>query len=88
MALSPFVGQKLAAVVVKENHADMLVLSELIEAGKVTPVIDRTYPLDETRQAIAHVAAGHARGTVVISLALPSVGATAPTSTMSPATAS
>ena len=45
MLLSPFVGQKLGTFVAKENHEDMIVLKELIESGKVTPVIDRTYPL-------------------------------------------
>ena len=45
--LSPFVGQKLRTFISTENHEDMLVLKELIEAGKVTPVIDRTYPLTE-----------------------------------------
>ena len=51
-----------------ENRADLLVLKELVEAGKVTPVIDGTYPLRETPRAIGHVAAGHARGTVVIAI--------------------
>jgi len=40
----------------------------LIEAGKVTPVINRTYPLSETHQAIDHVGAGHARGKVAITV--------------------
>ena len=86
--VSMFVRQQARASLKTQNRGDLVALAELVEAGKIAPVIDRTYPLDETRQAIAHVAAGHARGTVVISLALPSVGATAPTSTMSPATAS
>ena len=47
LLLSRFVGQKLTTFISKENHEDMLVLKELIEAGKVTPVIDRTYPLSE-----------------------------------------
>ena len=51
-----------------ENRADLLVLKELVEAGKVRPVIDGTYPLRETPRAIGHVAAGHARGTVVIAI--------------------
>ena len=71
-----------------QNRGDLVALAELVEAGNVTPVIDSTYPLNETAAAIGRVAAGHARGTVVISLALPPVGAIAPASTMTPATAS
>jgi NADPH:quinone reductase-like Zn-dependent oxidoreductase len=47
---------------------DLVVLKELIEAGKITPVMDRTYPLSETPQAIAHVAEGHAQGKVAITV--------------------
>src|SRR5215208_3498018 len=53
--LSPFVGQKLGTFVNKENHEDMLVLKELIEAGKVTPIIDRTYSLAEVPEAIRYL---------------------------------
>jgi len=66
--LSLFVGQKLGTLVCSENHEDMIVLKELIEAGKVTPVIDRTYPLTEAPQAIRYLKQGHARGKVVITL--------------------
>jgi NADPH:quinone reductase-like Zn-dependent oxidoreductase len=68
MMLSPFVSQKLGTFVNKENHEDMLVLKELIEAGKVTPIIDRTYPLAEVPEAIRYLEEGHARGKVVISV--------------------
>jgi NADPH:quinone reductase-like Zn-dependent oxidoreductase len=68
MMLSPFVGQKLGTFVNKENHEDMLVLKELIESGKVTPVIDRTYPLAEVPEAIRYLEEGHARGKVVITV--------------------
>jgi len=68
LLLSRFVGQKLGTFISKENHEDMLVLKELIEAGKVTPVIDRTYPLTEAPQAIRYVQEGHARGKVVITV--------------------
>jgi NADPH:quinone reductase-like Zn-dependent oxidoreductase len=68
MMLSPFVSQKLGTFVNKENHEDMLVLKELIESGKVTPVIDRTYPLSEVPEAIRYLEGGHARGKVVISV--------------------
>src|SRR5829696_5494800 len=68
LVLSPFVSQKLGTFVNKENHEDMLVLKELIESGKVTPVIDRTYPLSEAPEAIRYLEEGHARGKVVISV--------------------
>jgi NADPH:quinone reductase-like Zn-dependent oxidoreductase len=66
MMLSPFVGQKLGTFVNKENHEDLIVLKELIESGKITPVIDRTYPLAEVPEAIRYLEGGHARGKVVI----------------------
>jgi NADPH:quinone reductase-like Zn-dependent oxidoreductase len=66
LLLSPFVGQKLSTFVSSENHEDMIVLKELIESGKLTPVIDRTYPLDEVLEAIRYLEGGHARGKVVI----------------------
>jgi NADPH:quinone reductase-like Zn-dependent oxidoreductase len=68
LLLSPFVGQKLGTFVSSENHEDMIVLKELIEAGKVTPVIDRTYPLREVPEAIRYLEEGHARGKVVITV--------------------
>ena len=66
LLLSPFVGQKLGTFVSSENHEDLLVLKELIESGKVTPIIDRTYPLSEAPEAIRYLEEGHARGKVVI----------------------
>jgi NADPH:quinone reductase-like Zn-dependent oxidoreductase len=68
LMLSPFVGQKLGTFVSSQNHQDLIVLKELIEAGKVTPAIDRTYPLREAAQAIQYVAEGRARGKVVITI--------------------
>jgi NADPH:quinone reductase-like Zn-dependent oxidoreductase len=62
------VAQKLGTFVSRENHKDMIVLKELIEAGKITPVIDRTYPLAEAAQAIRYVEQGRARGKVVITV--------------------
>jgi NADPH:quinone reductase-like Zn-dependent oxidoreductase len=64
--LSPFVGQKLGTLMSSENAEDLVVLTELVGSGTVTPVIDRTYPLSETPAAIRYMAAGHARGKVVI----------------------
>jgi NADPH:quinone reductase-like Zn-dependent oxidoreductase len=66
--LSPFVDANLRTFVSRENHEDLLTVKELIEAGKVIPVIDRTYPLSEAPKAIRYVEEGHARGKVVITL--------------------
>src|ERR687897_722620 len=68
MMLSPFVSQKLGTFVNKEKHEDLIVLGELIESGKITPVIDRTYPLAEVPEAIRYLEEGHARGKVVITV--------------------
>jgi NADPH:quinone reductase-like Zn-dependent oxidoreductase len=64
--LSAFVRQQLRPFVSKERSEDLVVLKELIEAGKVTPVIDRTYPLSEVPEAIRYLEEDHARGKVVI----------------------
>ena len=66
--LSLFVGQKLRPLVSKERKEDLEFLKELIEVGKVTPVIDRTYPLSEVPEAIRYLEEGHARGKVVITV--------------------
>jgi NADPH:quinone reductase-like Zn-dependent oxidoreductase len=67
-AVSKFARQQLGPTIKFQNKKDLLVLKELIEAGKVTPVIDGTYPLSGTPKAIGHVGKGHARGTVVITV--------------------
>ena len=66
--LSPFVSQKLGGFTAKENSADLVVLRELVESGKVMPAIDRTYPLSESAAAVRHVQEGRARGKVVIAV--------------------
>jgi NADPH:quinone reductase-like Zn-dependent oxidoreductase len=71
MVVSMFVRQQGKPTVKTQNRADLQVLRELVEAGSVTPVIEGTYPLGETPQAIDQVAAGHVRGTVVIAMAQP-----------------
>ncbi len=68
LMLSPFVGQKLGTFIASENNADLIVLKGLIESGKVTPAIDRTYPLSEVPAAIRYMEEGHARGKVVITV--------------------
>ncbi|HVS05641.1 MAG TPA: NAD(P)-dependent alcohol dehydrogenase [Candidatus Dormibacteraeota bacterium] len=68
LLLSPFVGQTLRPFVAKSSSDDLEFLRGIIEAGKVTPVIDRTYPLSESAEAIRYLETGHARGKVVISV--------------------
>jgi NADPH:quinone reductase-like Zn-dependent oxidoreductase len=62
------VSQKLAVVIAKGNKKDLTVLCDLMEAGKIKPVIDRRYSLGEVPQAIRYLEEGHARGKVVITL--------------------
>ena len=68
LLLSPFVTQDLRTFVASENGADLKVLGELVEAGRLRPVIDRIYPLSEVADAVAHVASGRARGKTVITI--------------------
>jgi NADPH:quinone reductase-like Zn-dependent oxidoreductase len=66
--LSRFVRQKFVRYVTKLNKEDLTVLSDLMRTGKVTPVIDRTYKLSETAEAMRYFEEGHARGKVVITV--------------------
>ena len=59
--LSRFVSQKLVSLLATRSKEDLVVLKELIEAGKVTPVIDRRYPLSEVPDAIRYLETGHAQ---------------------------
>jgi NADPH:quinone reductase-like Zn-dependent oxidoreductase len=68
LALSPFVSHNLRMVVAATKEADLQILTELIEAGKVTALIDRTYPLSKVPDAIEYLSAGRARGKVVITV--------------------
>jgi len=63
---SRFVSQRLVTWVAKNSHDDLVFLADLIEAGKLTPIIDRRYALSETAEAIKFVEEGHTRGKVVI----------------------
>ena len=65
---SRFVSQKFIAYIAEFNKKDMMVLADLMQSGKVTPVIDRTYKLSETADALRYLGKGHARGKVVISV--------------------
>jgi NADPH:quinone reductase-like Zn-dependent oxidoreductase len=66
--LSRFVSQTLRPFLVSQNHADLVVLKELIESGKVTPVVGRAYSLSGTPEAMHLVGEGHARGKVAITV--------------------
>jgi NADPH:quinone reductase-like Zn-dependent oxidoreductase len=66
--LSLFVGQKLRPLVSNEPHEDLETLKELLEAGTITPVIDRTYPLAEAADAVRYIHEGHAAGKVALSV--------------------
>ena len=66
--LSPFVSQKLGAFLARPKRDDLQFLKELIEAGTVSPVIDRTYPLREVPEAIRYLEEGHTRGKIVITV--------------------
>ncbi len=68
LALSPFVRQRLTMFISKENHADLETLTQFIEGGHVTPVIDKAYPLAEAPDAMRHLEAGHARGKIAITI--------------------
>lgn len=61
-------GRRAVSFIADINHADMVFMNELLETGKVVPVIDRKYALSETPQAIRHVEEGHTRGKVVVTI--------------------
>ena len=65
---SRFVSQSFVMFVARLRKDDLTILSDLMQAGKVTPVIDRTYPLSEVPEAFRYLEQGHARGKVVITL--------------------
>ena len=68
MLAKRFVSQTVAIYLTERNRDDLVFLKELIEAGKVTPVIDRHYPLSEVPEAIRYLEAGHVQGKVVITV--------------------
>jgi len=68
LVMSRFVSQTLVPFLARRRKEDLIIMQELLEAGKVTPVIDRTYPLSEVSEAVRYLEEGHARGKVVITL--------------------
>jgi NADPH:quinone reductase-like Zn-dependent oxidoreductase len=69
LAVSPFVSQDIRFFLARTNRDDLQVLADLIEAGSVTPVIDRRYPFTETAAAIRYLESSRARGKVVVTFA-------------------
>ncbi len=68
LVLSLFVGQRLTMLASKERSTDLETLSPLLDDGRVTPVVDRTYTLSEVPEAMGHLEAGQARGKIVITV--------------------
>ncbi len=70
MVKGPFVsrrgGQTVKNLMAAPNATDLAFVKDLIEAGRVTPIIDRTFPLEKTAEAVHHVGAGHAAGKVIV----------------------
>jgi NADPH:quinone reductase-like Zn-dependent oxidoreductase len=68
LVISRFQRQNLKRFLSRANHADLVVLKDYCESGKMRPVIDRTYPLAETAAALKYIDAGHTRGKVVVNV--------------------
>ena len=72
MLLGPWMstkgGKKMGGVSAKANQKDLVIIKELLEAGKVVPVIDKRYPLSEVPEALRYLGTGHARGKIVITV--------------------
>lgn len=68
LILSPFINQKMAMMMADANHDDLTLLADMMQSGKIKPVIDRTYKLAEVPEALRYVEEGHARGKVVITV--------------------
>src|SRR4051812_10724050 len=66
--VSPFISQKFKMYIAKTLKADLIFLGDLMQQGKLTPVIDRQYPMSETAEALRYLEDGHARGKVVITI--------------------
>ena len=68
LLLRPFVGQRLRPLSTRPNQADLRTIGELVEAGALRPVLDRTYPLAEVPDAIRYLRLGRARGKIVVAV--------------------
>ena len=68
LLMSPFISQKIGMMMAELNKEDLTILGDLMQSGKVKPVIDRTYPLSQIAEAMRYLEAGHARGKVIITV--------------------
>src|SRR5207248_11610587 len=68
MVFSKFVNQQMGMMMADANHNDLAILADMMQSGKLKPVIDRTYKLAEVPEAIRYLEEGHARGKVVITV--------------------
>jgi NADPH:quinone reductase-like Zn-dependent oxidoreductase len=68
MVYSPFINQQMGMMMADANHNDLAILADMMQSGKVKPVIDRTYKLSEVPEAIRYLEEGHARGKVIITV--------------------
>jgi NADPH:quinone reductase-like Zn-dependent oxidoreductase len=68
VVLGKVVRQRMTFLETTQNHDDLVILRDMIDAGTVTPVIDRSYPFDDVREAIRYLEGGHARGKTVITV--------------------
>jgi NADPH:quinone reductase-like Zn-dependent oxidoreductase len=68
LVLSPFISQKMGMMMADANQKDLTVLADMMQTGKLKPVIDRTYKLDQVPDAIRYLEEGHARGKVIIAV--------------------
>ena len=66
--LKPFIKQEMAFMISTINRDDLLYLRDLMQSGKVTPVVDRTHKFEEIREAVAYVESGRARGKVIVTV--------------------
>jgi NADPH:quinone reductase-like Zn-dependent oxidoreductase len=66
--LSLIASKKMGFVMAKINQKDLILLRDLLESGKIVPVVDRRYTLSDLPEAIRYLEAGHAQGKVVISV--------------------
>jgi NADPH:quinone reductase-like Zn-dependent oxidoreductase len=66
--LSRFVRQNLLLFLARRNPADLAVLRDLLETGRITPVLDRSYRLPEAAAALRYLEEGHARGKIVVTM--------------------